>query len=93
MAKGKLTCAIDVGSTKITTLVSRVGEEDDKHHIIGASTSSSRGIRKGQIVNIDEAVDSIVESVEAAERMAGYNIGKVWVSIDGAHIISQNSQG
>lgn len=93
MAKGKLNCAIDVGSTKITTLVSMAGEEDDKHHIIGASTSSSRGIRKGQIVNIDEAVDSIVESVEAAERMAGYNIGKVWVSIDGAHIISQNSQG
>lgn len=94
MAKNKQISSIDIGSTKITTLVAQVREEDpSKIHIVGASSSPSKGIRKGQIVNIDEAVESIVESVEAAERMAGYNVARAWVSVDGAHISSQNSQG
>ncbi|KKU83745.1 MAG: Cell division protein ftsA, partial [Candidatus Amesbacteria bacterium GW2011_GWC2_47_8] len=72
MAKSKQISSIDIGSTKITTLVAQVREEDSsKLHIVGAATSPSRGVRKGQIVNIDEAVESIVESVESAERMAG----------------------
>jgi cell division protein FtsA len=94
MAKSKLIAAIDVGSSKIATLLAQTREDDtEKIHIIGAATSVSRGVRKGQIVNIDEAVASITESVEAAERMGGYNIAKVWVSVDGAHVGSLNSQG
>ena len=94
MAKSKQISSIDIGSTKITTLVAQIREEDSsKLHIVGAATSPSRGVRKGQIVNIDEAVESIVESVESAERMAGYNVARAWVSVDGAHIASQNSQG
>ncbi|KKU03277.1 MAG: Cell division protein ftsA [Candidatus Amesbacteria bacterium GW2011_GWB1_47_26] len=94
MAKSKQISSIDIGSTKITTLVAQIREEDSsKIHIVGAATSPSRGIRKGQIVNIDEAVESIVESVESAERMAGYNVARAWVSVDGTHIASQNSQG
>lgn len=94
MAKSKLISAIDIGSSKITTLVAQIREEDPSRlHIIGAATSISRGVRKGQIVNIDEAVSGITESVEAAERMAGFNLAKVWVSIGGSQISSQNSQG
>lgn len=94
MAKSKQISSIDIGSTKITTLVAQIREEDpSKIHIVGASSSPSKGIRKGQIVNIDEAVESIVESVEAAERMAGYNVARAWVLVNGAHIASQNSQG
>ncbi|MEK7091026.1 MAG: cell division protein FtsA [Patescibacteria group bacterium] len=94
MAKSKQISSIDIGSTKITTLVAQIREEDSsKIHIVGAATSLSKGVRKGQIVNIDEAVESIVESVESAERMAGYNVARAWVSVDGAHIVSQNSQG
>ncbi len=94
MAKSKLIAAIDVGSSKIASLLAQARDDDSgKIHIIGASSSVSRGVRKGQIVNIDEAVASITESVEAAERMGGYNIAKAWVSIDGAHVGSINSQG
>ncbi|KKT67277.1 MAG: Cell division protein ftsA [Candidatus Collierbacteria bacterium GW2011_GWB1_44_35] len=49
--------------------------------------------KKGQIVNIEEAVGSISDCVEAAERMAGFNIDQAYVSINGDHIQSQNSQG
>jgi len=93
MAKSKLLAAIDVGSSKITTLMAQCREEESKLHIIGAATSLAKGVRKGQIVNIEEAVSAIMESVEAAERMAGFNVAKAWVSIGGSHIASQNSQG
>ena len=94
MAKNKIIAAIDIGSSKVATLVAQVREEDPtKLHIVGAASSVSKGVRKGQIVNIEEAVSCIEESVEAAERMAGYNIAKAWVSVGGSHIGSMNSQG
>jgi cell division protein FtsA len=94
MAKSKLIAAIDIGSSKVATLLAQFREEEpEKLHIIGAAAAVSRGVRKGQIVNIEEAVAAITESVEAAERMGGYNISKAWVSLDGAHVGSVNSQG
>lgn len=94
MAKSKIIAAIDIGSSKVATLLAQTREDEDQTlHIIGASSSLSKGVRKGQIVNIEEAVESIVDSVEAAERMGGYNIAKAWVSIDGSHISSLNSHG
>jgi len=94
MAKNKLISAIDIGSSKIVALVAQSRDEDNsKLHIVGAASVPSRGVRKGQIVNIEEAVSAIEEAVEAAERMAGFNIPSAWVSVGGSHISSQNSHG
>lgn len=95
MAKSKTISAIDIGSSKTSVLIAQYRSEDPyaKTHIVGVSSVKSRGVRKGQIVNIEEAVSGISEAVEAAERMAGYNIPRAWVSIGGAHIGSQNSHG
>ncbi len=93
MNRSKITAAIDVGSTKIATLIGQVGEDGEKINVVGAASVPSSGVRKGQIVNIDEAADAIVKSVEAAERMAGFSLSKTLVSVGGAHIASQNSHG
>ena len=94
MAKNKLICAVDIGSSKVTSVISQIRDEDTSRlHIIGAATSPSKGVRKGQIVNIEEAVTAITEAVEAAERMAGFNMSKAYVSVGGSHITSQNSHG
>ncbi len=92
MAKDKVITAIDVGSSKVTTIIAG-SLKDEKLSVIGVSTVPSRGLRKGQIVDIEEAVSSISESVEAAERMAGVSVGTAVVSVGGAHIASQNSKG
>ncbi len=92
MAKDKIITAIDVGSSKITTIIATQLRED-KLSVIGVSTVSSKGLRKGQVVDIDEAVAAISASVEAAERMAGLSIGSAQVSVGGAHIESLNSKG
>lgn len=92
MSKDKVVVGIDVGSTKVTTIIAAC-EEDSKVNVIGVSSVGAKGLRKGQVVDIDEAVTSITQSLEAAERMAGYSVGTAFVSVDGAHIESQNSKG
>lgn len=88
--KDRVVCAIDVGSSKIATLIASVGE-DDRINLIGVSAVNSKGVRKGQIVDIEEVVAAITESIEAAERMAGYSISSVYVGVGGPQIESTNS--
>ncbi len=90
MAKDKVLCTIDVGSSKIATLIASL-TEDERINLIGVSAVNSRGVKKGQIVDIEDAVAAITESVEAAERMAGYSISTVFVGVGGPQIESTNS--
>lgn len=89
MAKDKIICAVDVGSSKIATLISSV-DEDGKINLIGVSSTPSKGVRKNQVVDIDEAVGAITDSVESAERMAGYSISSAYISLGGPQIESVN---
>lgn len=90
MAKDKVICSIDVGSSKIATLIASI-DETGKINLIGVSATPSRGVRKNQVVDIVEATGAITESVEAAERMAGYSISNAFVSLGGPQIESTNS--
>lgn len=93
MAKQASLAAIDIGSSKITTIISIPDQATGKINVVGVATTASRGIRKGQIVDIEEATNAITDSVEAAERMAGFSINSAYISISGDHIQSQNSKG
>lgn len=93
MAKTRVIAGIDIGSTKIATLIAQQNLEEDKISVVGVSSIDSRGVRKGQIVDIEEASSSVVESVEAAERMAGYSLDHAFITISGGHIESKNSHG
>jgi len=93
MAKQKIISAIDIGTTKICSLIATFDPDSEKIRIIGVATTPSKGLRKSQIVDIDEAIESITQSVEASERMAGYSISSSLTSISGSHIESMNSKG
>lgn len=88
----KIVAGIDIGTSKITTIISSIPDAG-MLNVLGVATSESRGVRKGQIVDIEESTASIVESLEASERMAGYSISSAFLSVGGAHISSQNSHG
>ena len=92
MAKEHIVTGIDVGSSKVSTVIASISPEK-KISVIGVSTITSRGIKKGVVVDIDEAVAAISESLEGAERMAGYPVRSAFVSVDGKHISSLNSHG
>lgn len=97
MSKNRIVAAVEIGSSKISTLISQVIIDpvsmESSINVVGASTSESRGIKKGQIVDIDEAVEATISAVESAERMAGYNLDSAYVAMGGAQIHSQNSHG
>lgn len=97
MSKNRIVAGIELGSTKIATLIAQVQTDpvsfETDVNIVGASSVASRGIKKGQIVDIEEAVEATISSVEGAERMAGYNLDSAYISLGGAHISSQNSHG
>lgn len=97
MSKAKIIAGIELGSSKIATIISQVASDpvslDTSINIVGVSSVESRGVKKGQIVDIEEAVEAIISSVEAAERMAGYNLDNAYIAIGGAHVGSQNSHG
>ena len=90
MPKDRVISAIDVGSSKIATLIASM-TEDGRISLIGVSATPSRGVKKGQIVDIEAAVEAITESIESAERMAGYSISSAFVSISGPQMESVNS--
>jgi cell division protein FtsA len=93
MSKSRTIAGIDVGTDKICTIIAAKSLETNNTNVIGVAASPATGLKKSQIVNLDEAIKGITQSVEAAERMAGYTINSAFVSISGAHIESLNSKG
>lgn len=97
MAKAQIVAGIELGSSHIVTLIAQIHQDEVSFetttNIVGVSSVESRGIKKGQIVDLDEAVEATIASVEGAERMAGYNLDSAYVALGGAHLSSQNSHG
>jgi cell division protein FtsA len=83
---------IDVGSSKVCTLVGEVDGRGDIR-VIGVGLVPSRGIRKGVVINVSEAMAAIAASIEQAERMSGYKIERAYVGLSGTHVSSLNSRG
>lgn len=92
MAKSEIVVALDIGTTKVCTLVSEVSGED-QIEILGVGNTPSTGMRKGVVVDISATAAAIRTSVAEAERMAGVDIATVYVSVTGEHIASLNSRG
>ncbi len=92
MARERIVVGIDVGTTKVCTLIAAVSPEDQLE-VIGAGVTPSRGLRRGVVVNVDEAVQAIGASVQKAEQQSGFKILSAFVGISGAHISSTNSHG
>ena len=86
--------ALDIGTTKICTLVAEVGPPpENAMRIVGVGVVPSKGIRKGVVVNVGEVTAAIIESVQRAERTSGYAIASAYVGLAGAHVSSINSRG
>ncbi|OGO21573.1 MAG: cell division protein FtsA [Chloroflexi bacterium RBG_16_51_16] len=88
----EIVAGIDVGTTKVCTLVGRV-EDSGAMRILGVGIVPSDGIRKGMIVDLSAASQAIVRSVEQAQNTSGLEITTALVSLAGAHVSSVNSRG
>ncbi len=87
-----LIVGLDIGTSKIVTLVAEVLPEGGIN-IIGMGQAPSRGLKKGVVVNIEATVTAIQRALEEAELMANCKITQVHTGIAGSHIKAQNSSG
>jgi cell division protein FtsA len=92
MAKKQVLTAIDVGTTKVCTLVGEVAGDGDIR-VLGVGITPSGGMHKAMVVNIDEAKDAIRESIKKAEQTSGLRIESAYVGVTGRHIASMNNHG
>ena len=83
---------IDIGTSKICTLVARV-EDGSNLRILGVGIEPSQGLRKGSVVDLNAAAAAVSRSVEKAERTSGFEINAALVSLAGSHVSSINSRG
>ena len=88
----KYIVALDIGTSKVCVLVGEVNDRNQVE-IIGKGTSPMKGTRRGNIINLDQAIDAVKKAVDEAEVMAGLQIESVYVGMAGDHIRSVNSRG
>ena len=88
---GELVVGIDIGTTKVCTIVGEVRDTDI--YVLGAGIEPSQGMRKGMVTDVTALSAAISSSVHKAEKSSGYEIGRAFVSVAGGHIESINSTG
>jgi len=88
----KIIVGLEVGTTKVCVVVGEV-LEDGNVMIIGTGQAPSAGVRKGEIVDVELAVEKIREAIAAAEENAGVEIHNVYASVTGGHIRCFNNRG
>lgn len=84
---------LDIGTNNIRTVVAKYSKGEAKPQIVGVSSVSSFGLRRGIVVDMEEVVSRISKSLAEAERTTGIPIEKAFVGIGGAHISSSSSHG
>ena len=89
---GPVIVGIDIGTTKICTLVAQL-ESNGRLRILGVGIEPSQGIRKGSVVDLIGASQAISHSIDKAERTSGLEITSALVSLAGSHVSSINSRG
>ena len=87
----EIVVGIDVGTTKVCTLVGRI-EDGNSIRILGVGIEPSEGIKKGTIIDLEAASQAINRSVKRAESTSGLEIESALVSMAGAHVSSVNSR-
>ncbi len=92
MMKRNVVASIDVGTTKICTILADVSDGDSPR-VVGVGISPSRGLHKGLVVNINEARESIRDSVRKAEQASNYKVESAYVGVTGRHVSSMNNRG
>jgi cell division protein FtsA len=92
MGRSDILVGVEVGTSKVCAVVGEVGREDSLR-ILGVGTAPSRGVRKGEIVDLAIATECVHDALSEAETNGDAEISVVSVAVSGSHIKSFNSRG
>jgi len=90
--KEQYVAAIDIGTTKIVAIVGKKNE-NGKIEILGLSKAPSKGVKRGVVLNIEETVGAIQQTVDDVQKRSGIVFTEVFVGIAGQHIKSMKNRG
>jgi cell division protein FtsA len=90
--KSNIVCGLDVGTTKVCMMIA-AAHEDGSLKLIGTGYANSQGLKKGIVVNLEEAGASIRKAAAEAEAAAGVSVDWTVVGASGDHFESFNSHG
>ena len=88
---GSYIVSLDIGTTKVCTLIGSVNKANQLE-IIGEGLSPCNGVKKGVIVDIESVSSSIRDSIKQAETMANISVGSAYVNIYGMHVNVVNNK-
>ncbi len=90
--KSNYVAAIDIGTTKIVSIVGRKND-NGKLEILGMGKTTSKGVKRGVVLNIEETMNAIRYTVEEAQKQSGVIFSDIYVGIAGQHIKSIRNRG
>ncbi len=93
MGQSNFVVGLDIGTTKVCTVVAKKNNNNPKIDIVGVGTAPTKGLRRGVVIDVEETVTSISAALEKAERMAGTTIDHTYISVGGPHIESLDNKG
>ena len=93
MAKSEYIAGLDIVNSTVKTVILEVRAETNRPQVVGVGVSASSGMRRGAVVDMDEAVKDIRASIAQAQQTANLKISKAYVGINGPHIRTQTSRG
>jgi cell division protein FtsA len=92
MARDQIVVGLEIGTSKVCAVVGEL-KRDDSVQILGVGVAPSRGVRKGEIVDLETCGKCIREAIADAEDKSDVMIKNVYLGVTGAHITSFNNRG
>lgn len=93
--KSALIAGLDVGSTRTRAVIGECVREFGRPalRILGVGATTTVGVRKDVITDLDAATECIRGAVAEAEVVAGVRVDRVYVGVAGDHIAVERSGG
>ena len=92
MARDDIHVGLEIGTTKVCAVVAEC-REDGEVRLLGVGETPSRGVRKVEIVDFENASNCVREALSDAEEKSDVEIKSVWLAVTGSHIHSFNNRG
>lgn len=93
MGRTHFVTGIDVGNSFVKTVIAGWDQELSAPRVFGIGVAESHGLRRGTVVDMDETIRDVAESVKKAETMAGAKVHRAYAAVNGLHIKTQLSRG
>ena len=92
MAREDIHVGLEIGTSKVCAVVAECREDGDVR-LLGVGETPSRGVRKGEIIDFENASNCVRDALSDAEEKSDVEIKSVWLSVTGGHVESFNNRG